>query len=77
MLKYSEKAKLAIKIVDRIYSLYVSNSGGLALDEDIKEIMEYWKKNTMKPFSKEDYYRRIDAMVAHLRKPLEPWQEKR
>jgi hypothetical protein len=75
-MKYHEKAKLAIKIVDKIYALRSNNSEGLGLcTGEFKQMLDFWGTNTRKPFSKEDYYRAVEASIAHLRIKHQPWDE--
>lgn len=74
MLKYHEKAKLAIKIVDKIYDLRSSNFQGLGLcTGEFKQMMDFWGTNTRKPYTKEDYYRAVEASIAHLIIKPQPW----
>lgn len=76
MLKYHEKAKLAINIVDKIYSLRSSNSQGLGLcTGEFKQMMDFWGANTKKSFSKEDFYKSVEASIAHLRRKPQPWDK--
>jgi len=76
MLKYHDKAKLAIESMDALFSLYVDNSEGLKLVSTVKPVFEHWKNSTREPFTLEDYYKAIDAKIAHLKIKPHSWEKK-
>lgn len=68
MLEQQDKAKLALESMDVLFKLYLSNSGGLALNSKVKAIMENWEAHTCKPFNEENFYKAVEASIAHLKK---------
>ena len=74
MLKYHEKARLAINIVDKIYSLRSSNFQGLGLcTGEFKQMMDFWGTNTKK--IPRNFYKSVEASIAHLRRKPQPWDK--
>jgi hypothetical protein len=68
ILKGAEKEKLANLILEEMYKLYIENYKGLKLTGGkVSELMELWEKRTRKPFTEEDYRKRVDSLIEHLK----------
>lgn len=66
---YQEKAKLAIESMEALSGLMNGNRNSAEIDK----ICAYWRQRTQKPFSKEDFYKSVEASIAHLRRKPKPW----
>ena len=71
LLKYHEKARLAIKSMIELNKLYCTNIGFNTRKNTVNAIMENWRTKTCKPLTEAEYYKIVEASVAHLRK--DPW----
>ena len=65
-MSYDEKSKLAIECMDALLCVR---------GDEAKKIIDYWSSKTIKPFDKEEFYRSVEASIAHLRKPIHSWDE--